>query len=104
MGQRFVRPELQLLLVLYGFHFAVWVPIAHRIAPPELFAQVLLALTPIAICLALSLLWVCIGDVARLGTWEDSPWDRWMRVLLVYHGCLIGLTLFFLAIKATGYC
>lgn len=104
MGQRFVRPELQLLLVLYGFHFAVWVPIANRIAPPGFFVQVLLALTPIAICLGLSPLWICICDARRLGAWEDSPLDRWMRVLLVFHGCLIGLTVFLLAVKASGYC
>jgi hypothetical protein len=99
IGQRFVRPEFQLLVALYAIHFAVWVPTALRLSTRASFSQVLLVLAPLSVCYSMPAIWLGFSYAFRKNNplSQDGP-----SFLPMVHLCLLAFTLLFLALQAMG--
>ena len=99
IGQRFVRPELQWIIALYGIHFAVWVPISLRLSPPAFLAQFLLIIAPLAVCYGIPAAWLGVSYAIR----ESNPMSHGeFGFLLTVHLCLLAFTLLCIVMRVTG--
>lgn len=67
MGQKFVSPEFQLLVALYGIHFALWIPLALRLSPAISLAKFAIIFAPIVTCYSLSAIWLGVSREIRRG-------------------------------------
>jgi len=99
IGQRFVRPELQLIIALYGIHFAAWVPISLRLASPVFLAQFLLVIAPLAACYGIPAAWLGVLYAIRQ---SNTMSQGGFGYLLIVHLCLLAFTLLFFVMRITG--
>jgi hypothetical protein len=97
-GQRFVRPEFQLLIVLYAIHFALWVPVALRFATRAPSSQLLLVLAPVAVCFGISAIWLGVSYTLRKNNLSQGG----PSFLPLAHLCLLAFTVLGVVIRVSG--
>lgn len=99
IGQRFVRPEFQLLIALYAIHFAVWVPIALRLSTREPFSQFPLVLAPLIVCFVISAIWQGVFFILRKNKQLSQPGPSFLPT---FHACLLAATVLSVVIQVTN--
>jgi len=90
---------LQLIIALYGIHFAVWVPTSLRLAPPGFFAQFLLIIAPLAVCYGIPAAWLGVSSAVRA---SDAMSPGGFGYLLIVHLWLLAFTFICLVVRVTG--
>ena len=94
-----MRPEFQLLIAMYAIHFAVWVPMAVKLATRESLPLILLVLAPLAVCYGMPAIWLSVSCAFRKNSPQSQEGPGLLRIV---HVCLIAFTVLCLLIRVSG--
>lgn len=83
---------------MYAIHFAVWVPMAMRLATRESLSLILLVLAPLAVCYGMPAIWLGVSCAFRKNSPQSQEGPGFLRIV---HICLIAFTVLCLLIRLT---